>query len=31
MSSLQDGEKQDAKQESVVLKVDVIHDQETGM
>jgi hypothetical protein len=31
MSSLQDGKKQNSKQESVVLKVDVVHDQETRM
>jgi hypothetical protein len=31
MTSLQDGKKQYAKHESVILKVDMIHDQETGM
>jgi hypothetical protein len=31
MTSLEDREKQNAKQESVVLKVDVVHDQEAGV
>jgi len=31
MASLEDREKQNAKQESIILKVDVVHDQEAGM
>ena len=31
MTSLEDREKQNAKQKSVILKVDVVHDQEAGM
>ena len=31
LTSLEDREKQNAKQEPVILKVDVVHDQETGM
>jgi hypothetical protein len=31
LTSLEDGEKQNAKQEAVVLKVDVIYDQKAGM
>jgi hypothetical protein len=31
MTSLEDGKKQNAEQESVILEVDVIHDQKTGM
>jgi hypothetical protein len=31
LTSLEDGKKQDAKQESIVLKVDVIHDQKSRM
>ena len=31
MASMEDGEKQNAKQESVILKVDVVHDQEARM
>jgi hypothetical protein len=31
MTSLQDREKQNAKQESVILKVDVVYDQEAGV
>jgi hypothetical protein len=31
MTSLEDREKQNSKQESVILKVDVVHDQEAGM
>jgi hypothetical protein len=31
MTSLEDREKQDAKQESVILKVDMVHNQEAGM
>ena len=31
MTSLEDGKKQNAKQEAVVLKVDVVHDQKAGM
>lgn len=31
MTGLEDRKKQNAKQESVILKVDVVHDQEAGM
>jgi hypothetical protein len=31
MTSLEDREKQNAKQESVILKVDMVHNQEAGM
>ena len=31
MTSLEDREKQNSKQEPVVLKVDVVHDQKAGM
>ncbi len=31
MTSLEDGKKQNAKQEAVVLKVNVVHDQKAGM
>jgi hypothetical protein len=31
MTSLEDRKKQNAKQEAVILKVDVIHNQEPGM
>lgn len=31
LTSLEDGKKQNAKQEAVVLKVDVIYDQKAGM
>lgn len=31
LTSLQDREKQDSKQESIVLEMNVVHDQETGM
>jgi hypothetical protein len=31
MTGLEDRKKQNAKQESVILKVDVVHDQEAGV
>jgi hypothetical protein len=31
LTSLEDGKKQNAEHESVILKMDVVHDQKTGM